>query len=135
MEPIDLDRLRDIPDPYAAPARAPRRNDRAPALTGAPSPTRAAMRTARGGALVVAFVYEALWLALFPQHGEPGAASRAGVGVALGVPALACAVAFAGAVRRGGLGLGPPGAAPRGAGRAVARRVRAGHDAQRSRPT
>jgi hypothetical protein len=105
---MDLDRLRDIPDPYAATARAPRRDDRAPALTGDPSPTRAGIRAARAGALVFAFVYEALWFALFPQHGEPGAATRAGLAVAIAIPALACAVALAGAVRSGGLGLGPP---------------------------
>ncbi|MGH7435139.1 MAG: NrsF family protein, partial [Polyangiaceae bacterium] len=36
------------------------------------------------------------------------AASRAGLATAMAVPALACAVALAGAVRSGGLGLGAP---------------------------
>lgn len=108
MDPMDLDRLRDIPDPFAEASRAPRPSAGPPRVTEHASPTRSAMRTARGGALVFAFVYEALWLALFPHHGEVGAASRAGVGIALAVPAVACALALVGAVRSGGLGLGAP---------------------------
>jgi hypothetical protein len=108
MNPVDLDRLRDIPDPFAEAARAPRPAAGPPRVTEHASPTRAGLRTARGGALVFAFVYEALWLSLFPHHGEVGAASRAGLGIAMAIPAVACAVALAGAVRSGGLGLGAP---------------------------
>ncbi len=112
MDPMDLDRLRDIPDPFAgAAARAPGPSAgpaRPPSVAELASPTRGAMRTARSGALVFAFVYEALWLALFPHHGEAGAASRAGLGLAMAVPALACGVALVGALRSGGLGLGAP---------------------------
>jgi hypothetical protein len=104
MEPFDLDRLKDIPDPFAGAAGAPLR---APPPKGMPaSPSRAALRSERTIALVVAVVYEGLWLLLVEHRADLGVASRLGLAIGLGVPLGACVLALGAAMRGGGLGLG-----------------------------
>jgi hypothetical protein len=104
MEPFDLDRLRDIPDPYAAPARAP---VRVPTPAGMPaSPSRAQRRSRQAGALAASVVVQVLALVLFEHRADIGVASRVGLAFGLGFPLVAFALTMAGATRKGGLGLG-----------------------------
>src|SRR5258708_9801657 len=108
MDPVDLERMRDIPDPFASAVDA-----RAGAAAGAPkgmppSPSRAARRSARAAAVAAALIYDALWLVLVEHRPDMGVAPRIGIVVGLAVPVAACAVALGGAVRQGGLGLGEP---------------------------
>jgi hypothetical protein len=104
MDPFDLDRLGDIPDPFAG-------ADVAPVRAGAPkgmppSPSRAELRSNRVAALVAAVVYEGLWLTLFEHRADLGVASRVSLALGVGIPLGAGALAMAGGIRGGGLGLG-----------------------------
>lgn len=104
MAPFDLERLNEIPDPFAGAADAP---VRAPAPKGmAPSPPRSRVQAVRAGALAAAFLAEGAWLLLVEHRPDLPALSRLGLALGLGIPLLAGAVALGAAARRGGLGLG-----------------------------
>jgi hypothetical protein len=104
MAPLDLERLNEIPDPFAGAARAPA-SPPAPERMAA-SPPRSRVQAVRAGALAAAFLFEGLWLVLVEHRPDLSSLSRLALGVGLGIPLLAGAVALGAAVRRGGLGLG-----------------------------
>jgi hypothetical protein len=104
MDPLELDRLGDIPDPFAGAAGAP---VGAPAPRGMPpSPSRGRVRALRAGALAAALVCEALWVSTWEHRVDLASAPRVGLALGLGIPLVAGAVALGAAARRGGLGLG-----------------------------
>lgn len=99
-----MNRLRDIPDPFAEHAAAP---VGANAPKGLPSsPTRAGVRSARIGAFGAALASQVIGLAVVRHGTDLGITSRAGLAAAFAIPLVATVVALAGAIRRGGLGLG-----------------------------
>jgi hypothetical protein len=99
---LDLARLAEIPDPYAAPAPV-----RAAAPKGlAPSPARARVHQLRVGALVVALLSEVVWTVLVEHRPDLGTASRTSLALGLGIPLAAAVVALPAASRRGPFGLG-----------------------------
>jgi hypothetical protein len=104
MDRFDLDRLRAIPDPFAKAAEGPVRAP--PPRDLAPSWSRAAVRSARAGALAAAVVYQGLWLALFEHRADVAVEPRVALALGLGVPLAAAAIALGGAMRKGRLGLG-----------------------------
>jgi hypothetical protein len=101
---LDLARLAEIPDPYAAPA--PLRAAAPRALP--PSPPRARVLGLRAGALGLALLSEVVWTALVEHRADLGTASRASLALGLAVPLAAAVVALVAASRRGALGLGEP---------------------------
>jgi Negative regulator of sigma F len=104
-EPLDLHRLRDIPDPFpGAAAPAPR-----PPTLPASSPTRSGVRSARVLFALAAVAYEAAWLIFLRAQVVAHSAWTVVLGVAL--PLVAGGAAGAVALRPGARGMGEP--APR----------------------
>jgi hypothetical protein len=99
---LDLQLLRDIPDPFAAVARQPLSSIGVPARPV--SPTRSRVRAMRAGALAAALAYDACWLAVFRIHG--GGRANGVVALGLLIPLVAAAIALAAAARQGSRGLG-----------------------------
>jgi hypothetical protein len=99
---LDLARLAEIPDPYAAPAAL-----RTAAPRGLPpSPPRARVLGLRVGALGVALLSEVVWTGLVMHRADLGTASRASLALGLAIPLVAAVVALVAASRRGARGLG-----------------------------
>jgi len=99
---LDLQLLRDIPDPFADAARQP-----LPSIGVPPrrvSPTRSGVRAMRAAALAAALAYDACWLALFRIHGGGRPTGIVVLGVL--IPLAAAAIALAAAARQGSRGLG-----------------------------
>jgi hypothetical protein len=71
-----------------------------------PSPSRTGALAARLVVLAVALVYQCGWVLLAGHRPDLGHVSRAGLATRLGVPFTAAALALAGAIRAGVLGLG-----------------------------
>ncbi len=115
-EPFDLERLRDIPDPFsgdpgasvraASAAGAANRPVPAARVQGEPSPTRRAVRFARAGLLLAAIAYEAAWIVDLRAHVVPKAPWALTVGVAL--PLAAGTAGALAALRPGDRGMGEP---------------------------
>jgi hypothetical protein len=102
MDDMDLARLAEIPDPFAAAAPP-----RAPAPRGLPpSLPRERVHRLRAGALVVAVLSEVLWTSLVDHRADLGTASRTSLALGLGIPLTAGVVALRAASRRGDFGLG-----------------------------
>ncbi|MGO9835341.1 MAG: NrsF family protein [Polyangiaceae bacterium] len=106
MDDLDLDRLADIPDPFAEGAeKSPRPMTKRPST---PSADRGRLRTLRVVAITLALLAEAAWLVLVEHRSDIGALSPSVLLLGIGVPFVAAAVALAAAARRGPLGLGEP---------------------------
>ncbi|HEY8088248.1 MAG TPA: NrsF family protein [Polyangiaceae bacterium] len=102
MSGFDLDRLRDIPDPFGpAPAAGPM-----PKAPSAPSATRDMVHRRRLAALATVVVYEAGWLALVEHRSDLGSLRGAAIATGLLVPLVAALVALVPVVARGRRGLG-----------------------------
>lgn len=103
---LDLERLADIPDPFAVPdaAHAPAPK---PGALG-PSPTRAEVRRRRGIAAVGALVYQVAWLLVVEHRGDVGQLPPSTIAIGLLVPAVAAALALFAARVPGRRGLGVP---------------------------
>jgi hypothetical protein len=99
---LDLQLLRDIPDPFADGARPPLPSFGVPARPV--SPTRSRVRAMRAGALAAALAYDACWLAVFRIHGGGRPSGIVVLGVL--IPLAAAAIALAAATRQGSRGLG-----------------------------
>lgn len=102
----DLERLDEIPDPYADAGEPPPMSAALVAALAAPSPTRARVRALRLGALALAVASQVVLVAGLGLRRD--LASTARVAWALGAigPLVAAAVALAVALRRGRAGLG-----------------------------
>jgi hypothetical protein len=98
---LDLSRLRQIPDPFAAPSDAPPM--RAPEW---PSPTRQRVRRDRGIAAVAVVLYEVGWVAFVERRADLASLPPWVIAAGLLVPLVATALAFGAVVARGRRGLG-----------------------------
>src|ERR1700683_4809652 len=99
---LDLERLRDIPDPFAASgAPAPRK---LPAL-GA-SPTRGQARRNRTAAVGCVVLYEVGWVALIEHRRDLGSLSAFTLALGLVIPLAAAALALGAVAARGRRRLG-----------------------------
>jgi hypothetical protein len=102
---FDLNRLGEIPDPYAPPAAGVTARP-LDAASLPPSPTRARVRRARAAALVSALLFNGAWIAFVERRRDLAALAPRSVALGLGVPLLAALVALVAVARRGSRGLG-----------------------------
>jgi hypothetical protein len=104
MSDLDLDRLAEIPDPFASAAKAPERRVIPAQLP--PSPGRARVRTLRVVALAGALLCEVAWVALVERRPDLASALSSRLVLGLAIPLATAALAFAAVTRRGAAGLG-----------------------------
>jgi hypothetical protein len=102
---LDLERLREIPDPYAG---APARPQPPLHMPETPSATRATYRRNRMLALLGVALYEAGWLVVVERRADLGALSGRAIAVGLAIPLVAAAIALLPVRTRGRRGLGAP---------------------------
>jgi hypothetical protein len=103
---LDLDKLREIPDPFAEQvARSPR--PAAPSRREA-SPTRAQVRLLRLAAAAALVLYDAAWPAFIERRPDLGTVPSSQLALQLAAPLLAAALAFGAVGRPTGLAFGEP---------------------------
>jgi hypothetical protein len=103
---FDLHRILDIPDPLenvaraALPPQRPQRLDR--------SLTHTQVARSRITALIVAVLYEAVWLAMLNKRGDLASVPRTTFALEIAAPLVAAALAIAAATGPGAHGIGQP---------------------------
>jgi hypothetical protein len=103
-EPVDLDRLAEIPDPFPDAGSSPMQPGHA--TRAAYSPTRLRVRAIRAGAAVLALLYVAGWPAFVRRRADLGSVQPAELALEFGIPLLVAglAVVVSGRLGRSGLG-------------------------------
>jgi hypothetical protein len=101
---FDLDRLAEIPDPFAGSARSPER--RVSPAQMARSPGRTRRRTLRVVAAAGALLCDAAWVALVERRPDLASVPSSRLAFGLAIPLAAGALALSAITRRGQIGLG-----------------------------
>lgn len=99
-----LDRLAEIPDPFASSARSP--GPRPTPARLARSPGRARVRTLRLTAAAAALFCDASWVALIERRPDLAAVPSSRLALGLAIPLAAAVLALSAVTRRGRAGLG-----------------------------
>ncbi|MDP8999137.1 MAG: NrsF family protein [Myxococcota bacterium] len=105
-EDFDLDRIADIPDPMpglATLTASPRR-----AMPFLDPPTRSHVVVVRYVALVVALLYQGMWLVVFNKRGDLDAVPRTTLFMEIAIPTVAAMLALTAAISPGERGMGAP---------------------------
>lgn len=100
---LDLARLGQIPDPFAAPSEAPPMKAARP-----PSPTRQAVRGRRAVVAAVIVLFEVGWVAFVEHRPDLPSLPPWTIAAGLAIPLLAGTLAFGAVSSRGRKGLGAP---------------------------
>jgi hypothetical protein len=106
MDERNLDRLAEIPDPFADAAVPP--EPRVVAHRTDSSPTRSRVRAQRVGALAGAVICDAAWVAFVERRPDLALVPYAWLALGLGIPVAAAVLALSAVTSRGALGLGEP---------------------------
>jgi hypothetical protein len=102
----NLDRLAEIPDPFADAAPPPVQRARPESLDR--SPVRSRVRAQRIVAVAGAVLCDAAWIAFVERRPDLASVPYTRLALGLAVPLAAAVLALSAIVRRGGLGLGEP---------------------------